>query len=88
MKQKLFRYKFSSGISATTDDIPHSSGVSDDPVKTISPYSSVRCLSPGSILTLSSTSKHSAGLEYTFLYVINFELPSSKSFFDFPVNPP
>ena len=32
-KQKLLRYSFSSVFMVTTEDIPHSSGVSEEPVK-------------------------------------------------------
>ncbi len=87
-KQKLFKYNFSLVCCVRTDEIPHSSGVSEDPVNITSPYSNVRWFSLSLILTLSSTSISSAGLEYTFLYVINFTFPSVKSSFDFPVMPP
>ena len=37
-KQKLFRYISSSNFSVTTEEYPHSSCVSDEPVNIISPY--------------------------------------------------
>ena len=72
----------------TTDENPHSSRVSDEPVNITSPYSNKFCFSPSEIFTFSLTSIRSDGLEYTFLYVINFALPSTKSSLVFPVNPP
>ena len=47
-KQKLFRYIFSFILSTTTEENPHSSGVSLEPVKRTSPYSILFCFSSSS----------------------------------------
>ena len=87
-KQNELRYNSSFVLVATTEDMPHSSGVSDEPVNNISPYLTTCCFSLSAILTLSSICIFRLGLKYTLRYVINFAFPSLKSSFDFPVKPP
>jgi len=86
--QKLLRYKASGGSVVTTDDMPHSPGVSDDPVNSTSPRVRRRWRSTAPTLTKSSGVTSVAMLRYTFMYETNRAPPTWKSAFDFPVSPP
>ena len=83
-KQKLLRYVLQL-FSSQTDDIPTSSGVSEEVVKKTSPYCTSFCFL---FISMSSTPEGSEiGLLNMFRYVTNLPSPWPKSSLHFPDNP-